>query len=106
MFAGFIVTIIICLSIYPDHYNNVFGPYVFLNRGVEYAKKEDYKNAVKLWEIAAQKGSHEAEYNLGLYYMRMPTSLKDFNLGVSFMRKAAAGGIDDAKDVLEKLPTD
>jgi hypothetical protein len=63
-------------------------------------------NSAKAGEFfakAAQKGFPPAQYNLGLALIDGWMGYEDYEAGVEWMEKAAASGIDEAREVLERL---
>jgi TPR repeat protein len=63
----------------------------------------DDREAVRLYKLAAEKGSVEGEFNLGVCYEVGRGVSKDTAEAVRWYRKAADAGYAEAQDRLNKL---
>ena len=52
----------------------------------------DYEKAVELWKKAADLGSYEAKYNVGICYERGHGVPRDLKIAASYYQAAANGG--------------
>lgn len=68
--------------------------------GLAAYKRGDYKAAVALWTVAANKGDAEAQNNLGLLYDKGEGVAQDYNQAASWYRKAAEKGYAPAQNNL------
>ncbi|TDT43907.1 Sel1 repeat-containing protein [Halospina denitrificans] len=64
---------------------------------------QDSAKAGEFFEKAAQKGYPPAQYNCGLALIDGWMGYEDYEAGVQWMEKAAAGGITEAQEALERL---
>ena len=68
--------------------------------------KQDYKEAVKWWLLAAEQGHADAQYGLGLCYENGSGVDKDLSEAFKWYSKAAKQGHAGAKDRLKTLGVD
>jgi hypothetical protein len=68
--------------------------------GLAAYKRGDYRTAVAIWTIAANKGDAEAQNDLGLLYGNGQGVAQDYNQAVSWYRKAAEKGYAEAQNNL------
>jgi hypothetical protein len=62
-----------------------------------FLEKQDFKNAVALFRQAAEKGSAEAQYNLGFSYQQGIEVIKNDSIANLWFLKAATQGYKDAQ---------
>jgi hypothetical protein len=68
--------------------------------GLAAYKRGDYKTAVAIWTLAADKGDAEAQNDLGLLYDQGQGVAQDYNQAVAWFRKAADQGYAEAQNNL------
>ena len=77
------------------------------NLGLMYAKGEgvtqDYQQALIWWQKAAEQGYAWAQYNLGLMYGRGQGVPQDYVQSHKWLRIAATSGLENAKQLVDKL---
>ena len=61
-------------------------------KGFQAAEEHDYQQAVKKWEMMAQKGDHKAQLMLGMMYHSGLAGQQDEKTAVILYEKAAKGG--------------
>lgn len=73
-------------------------PIAQFNLGVYYHNNEEAKQAAYWWEISAQKGTRDAQFNLGLAYLLGNGVEQDSQEAAYWLRKAWKQGHDSATD--------
>jgi uncharacterized protein len=68
-----------------------------------WAVPQDYAQAMRLFRLAADKGSPTAEYNIGLLYANGHGVKADKQQARTWFEKAAAAGNESAIDRLAKI---
>lgn len=66
--------------------------------------QQDYKRAFQLFQIAAGKGDPNGMFYLGTLYISGNGVAADIREGKKWVQKAADLGVEEAKDVLSKIP--
>lgn len=64
---------------------------------------QNYKEAAKWFELAANQGNAQGKYQLAVLYAAGKGVRKDFAFAVKLLRQAADAGDANARDVLQKL---
>lgn len=67
-----------------------------------YGVKEDFQNCLKYYKMAEKKGDTEAQYQLGLIYLKGDKVKKDLNMASDLILKAALTGHMKAMNIVEK----
>ena len=63
----------------------------------------DPAQALRWWRAAADQGVANASHNLAVYYLEEPKNRAQAELGLAWLRRAAAGGWPDARRALRQL---
>lgn len=82
-------------AVLKGHYEN--------NKGVNFEKLHNYKEAFKNFKLAAEKGLPEAQYNLGRYYFLGSGVRADQEQAAYWLKKAAKQGFVEAENLLGLL---
>ena len=80
---------IICLSLFSF---SVFSQSDNYQKGLDYAKKGDYTNALKYYSKAANKGDDKAQFELGLMYQTGKGVTKNTPEAIKWWQQAANQG--------------
>ena len=80
--------------------NNRIGDDYYYGRN---GKPQDYKEAVRLYRLAADQGNAVAQYNLGICYEFGKGVAKDLDEAIRLYRLAAEQGHENAKKALRRL---
>jgi TPR repeat protein len=87
----------------PDSTNSIDE---LLREAAACQEDERYEQAIPYWEQAANRGSAEAQYYLWRMHTEGWGGLEDFNVGLSFLRKAADQGYGKAELELAECHAD
>ena len=71
--------------------------------GLDAYNRKDYKETFRLWLPLAEQGLADAQYNLGLMYLKGEGVPQDFKEGLKWFRLAAEQGDINAKKKLKEL---
>ncbi len=66
-------------------------------KGEQYSERKNYKEAMRWYRIAAEKGHLESQNNVGMFYLTGMGVPKDVAEGVKWLRKAADRGHEAAQ---------
>lgn len=60
--------------------------------GVKALEAGDFENAVKFWEMSAEKKQEKAMYNLGVVFSAYNSPVQDFDKGIYWLQKSVENG--------------